>query len=155
MRRTSRIPSEWCRDTCRDGSSVAPSFPTSRIVEKTRQALQEITQPTQSADVAVVRGRLRDPEDLGSFAVCELLEVAKCQDLAIHGLHAIERGLKLELTLGPGGRLARVVNRPKSWAASETELACGQRLGRARLRDRRLAWPYRGDADEFAEAVAR
>ena len=67
-------------------------------------------------------------EDLGRLGVAQLLEMPQGDDLAVDLVHAVEGGLELELALGPETAWLAVVYRPRSWAASETELACGRRL---------------------------
>ena len=66
-------------------------------------------------------------QDLGGLGVGQILEMPQRDDLAVDRVHAVEHVLELELTSARMAAWLAVVNRPSSWAASETELACGKR----------------------------
>src|SRR5262249_1084163 len=75
-------------------------------IEKARDALEQIAEPPEGPDVAVVGRGLRQAEALGGLAVAQFLEMPQGQDLATHRVHAVEHGLELELPLGAHGGVA-------------------------------------------------
>ena len=99
-----------------------------------RERGEDVLETLQRPDVTLRGRRFAEPEHSGAFAVGELLEMAEDEDLAVDGIHRVERLLQPQLPLGPDGHLAG-----PGVAAQELRRDRGRgRRGRGRAVDRDL-----------------